>query len=532
MSGVQISIGADSRKASRELKSFEKKTKGIAASIAKGFKERIGHKLLDGLSSAAREIPQLLNSAINDASSLNEEVGKSAAVFGKSAGSIKQWSETTADAFGISKLEAMRATGTMGNMLGAFGIAGDEASKMSMRLVELAADMGSFNEASVEDTIFAIGAALRGENEPIRKFGVDLNDARLKQKALEEGLYSGKGALIGTAKAMAAYSLILEQTGIQQGNFAQTANDLENSKKRLTAKLADLTLEIGEKFLPVMGELVTVLNNVDFEEVADNIDTVAVGFSEWGKTIGGAYDALSEYGELVKTIVPALQVLDEAINFASLEKVERKKSGMTELPDFLKEKEEGLSESEQIEKDFAASADEAWDKEKKRREEEKAYMKEHDEMAKASLHAERERLELLEQQNKEREKAAQQQRDDVKRGIKDDIAGTLESFGISGASQGNMLNDLLGIGFGADEANRLVGMEGNRQSLLGTRDSLDSASSRSSISAVSSLQRVGGGGGVYGELDLQRRQTDLQTKMVSLLEELKTEANTMPLSDF
>ena len=43
---------------------------------------------------------------------------------------------------------------------------------------------------------------------------------------------------------------------------------------------------------------------------------------------------------------------------------------------------------------------------------------------------------------------------------------------------------------------------------------------RSSISAVSSMQSIGGGGGVYGELDMMKTQVDLQEKLVILNEEL------------
>ncbi len=60
---------------------------------------------------------------------------------------------------------------------------------------------------------------------------------------------------------------------------------------------------------------------------------------------------------------------------------------------------------------------------------------------------------------------------------------------------------------------------------------------RSSITAVSSMQAIGGGGGVAGELNLQKTQTDLQRqlvdlqqKMVGLLEGVKTATGQQPVS--
>lgn len=532
MAGVKVSIGADSRKASRELKSFEKKTKSVAASIAKGFKERIGHKLFDGLGQAAREIPQLLNEAINTASDMNEEISKGEVIFGSAAAEIREFSSTSVESLGLSSVAAMEAAGGFGNLFKTMGMGEADVARMSKEMTGLAADLGSFHNTTTEDAIVAIGAALRGESEPIRRYGVLLDEATLKAEALAMGIFDGVGTLKPAIKAQAAYNVILKQTSDAQGDFARTSDGLAGQQKILKANLENLSMEIGEKFLPVMRDLVSMLNDLDMNAVAEGIDTVALGFSEWGKTISGAYEALSEYEDLVKTLVPAVGLLGEAMDALSFGSVERKKSGMKELPDFLKEEGEKITPFEQETLDILKELDAAEAEFVKKKAEEAALMKEHDELAKASLHAERERLELLAEQTKEREKAAQVQRDDVRKEMGEDISETLKEFGIAGANQGGMLQDLLGLGFSESEAGRLAGLEGKRQDLLGARDQLGALSSRSSLSAVSSLQRVGGGGGAYGELDLQRRQTDLQAKMVSLLEDLKTESTASPISDF
>ena len=90
---------------------------------------------------------------------------------------------------------------------------------MSADIVQLAADVGSFNNAPTADVVAAIGSAFRGESEPIRQFGVMLDVASVKAKALELGLYDGRGELDKTAKATATYQLILEQTSKAQGDF-------------------------------------------------------------------------------------------------------------------------------------------------------------------------------------------------------------------------------------------------------------------------------------------------------------------------
>jgi hypothetical protein len=90
-------------------------------------------------------------------------------------------------------------------------------------MTELAADLASFNNTSIEDAIESIGSALRGEAEPIRKYGVLLNDATLQAKAFAMGISDGTSTLSPANKALAAYGLILEQTKTAQGDFDRTS---------------------------------------------------------------------------------------------------------------------------------------------------------------------------------------------------------------------------------------------------------------------------------------------------------------------
>tara|TARA_R110001592_G_scaffold360315_1_gene668481 strand:- start:1514 stop:3031 length:1518 start_codon:yes stop_codon:yes gene_type:complete len=488
MAGVEVHVGAKTDKAVRELQSFQKKTQGIAKSIARGFKERVGHKLFDGLKSAVRQMPRIMMDAVNAASDMNEELGKSEAVFGKFSKSVIAWSKTTTMAFGISRGEALQATGTMGNMLRAFGITGDEASKMSMKLVELAGDFASFNNATVEDTIYAIGAALRGESEPIRKYAVDLNDATLKAKAFDLGLYNGEKALSANAKALAAYNIILDETKNQQGDAARTSGNLAGQKRILTAQVKDLQVEIGEKLLPVVSDLITKLNEADFDQIAKDVGTLTSAFADLAEfTIkatkgwmlfaeGFGKEKSPEWMDKMMLLFPMIKVFDQSFKAYS-------NLGKTDGFEFMDDPKTDSSEDKEkspwgddFEKDWAA--------EKKRRaeektwkEQEKSMMKEYDERNKAALHAERERLELLEKQRQEKEKA----------------------LALEKAQEG---------------IDRTMGQVGEIQS------GLNSAMTRSSITAVSSMQAIGGGGGVSGELNLQKTQTDLQRQLVVLNKEL------------
>jgi len=630
MAGVKYTISGDASKAEKTLLSFEKKTKAIAKSIAKGFSERIGHKLFDGLSSAAAKVPQFLSGAVDAASSMNEELGKSEAVFGSSAQTIEAWSKKTADAFGISRLEALQATGTMGNMLRAFDITGDKASDMAMNLVELAADMGSFNEASVEDTLFAIGAALRGENEPIRKFGVALDDARLKQEALSMGLFSGTGALSANAKAMASYSLIVKQTAIQQGNFSNTSDDLANSKKRLMAQFEDLKAQVGKSLLPVIQDLINKLKQVDFEDVAEKIvkviqlliklapTIVAVGLAIQGIKIAVFFATMTK-GLIAATSLWVAQT--KVVNANTAAKIKNAAAGggaavgaggaaaagagggmlAAKIPQValgIAAAVAGGFVGFKIGEQFADTMDEgpmsmATDtpgafEEQKKKEDAAKKKKQDEELAKKNA-AFREQMqskedaakiknaEIAKKREEEAQKAAEKRMGLVK-AIKDEYAKTLrildarirgdktlleqeqlrkdiEEEQKASASNGFMLDkgrakELVMRKREAEQAEakrekdqtRMAKKKDEKKNELegqigGAESALDSAMGRSSLTAVSSMQAIGGGGGVSGELNLQKTQTDLQRqlvdlqqKMVGLLEGVKTATGQQPVS--
>ena len=75
---------------------------------------------------------------------------------------------------------------------------------------------------------------MRGEAEPLRQYGVLLDDASLRQAALELGIISTtKNALTPQQKVLAAQALIYQQTGTAQGDFARTSDGLANKTRIL-----------------------------------------------------------------------------------------------------------------------------------------------------------------------------------------------------------------------------------------------------------------------------------------------------------
>ena len=187
--------------------------------------------------------------AIRAASDFQEATSKVNVVFGRASKSVKDFANDAARNLGQSKQSVLDAAGTFGTFGKAAGLAGEDLSGFTTDFVTLSTDLASFNNTSPEEAVMAIGAALRGESEPLRRYGVLLNDAVLKQEAMTLGIYKGKGALTSQQKVLAAQSAIYKQTTDAQGDFMRTSDGLANSTRTLKAVMDDAKVAIGQAFL-------------------------------------------------------------------------------------------------------------------------------------------------------------------------------------------------------------------------------------------------------------------------------------------
>jgi hypothetical protein len=194
------------------------------------------------------------------ASDLAEEVSKAGVVFGDSADEINAWAESAASAFGQSQRQATAAASNFALFGKSAGLTGDDLMDFSTSFTELASDLASFNNTSPEDAIEALGAALRGESEPIRRYQVLLDDATLRQRALELGIIeTTKNALTPQQRVLAAQAEIFAQTTVAQGDYARTSDGLANSQRNLAANLENVKATLGEALLPVAEDFTAFL---------------------------------------------------------------------------------------------------------------------------------------------------------------------------------------------------------------------------------------------------------------------------------
>jgi len=200
-----------------------------------------------------------LNKVINAASDFQEANSKFNVVFQGMTQQAIAWRKELVKNFAMSQREASQFLSSIQDLLVPMGVAKEKAGELSFEVVKLAADLGSFNNLSTEQVIMDIQSALVGNFETMKKYGVVLNETTIKQKAMNEGVWDGKGVLDAATKAELAYKLIVEGSQAAIGDMARTADSYANIKKKVAARTEDAALKLGKIFMPAAASVLGII---------------------------------------------------------------------------------------------------------------------------------------------------------------------------------------------------------------------------------------------------------------------------------
>lgn len=167
---------------------------------------------------------RLLGDAIDISSSLTEVENVVRQTFGQYESLINNFAKTSIEKFGMSELSAKQFASRFQAMGTALDIPQGQMAKMSIRLTELAGDMASFYDVSQEDVAKSLQSVFSGTTAPMRRYGIDLTQATLKEWALKQGLDANISSMTQAQKAMLRYQYVLAHTTNITGDFARTAD--------------------------------------------------------------------------------------------------------------------------------------------------------------------------------------------------------------------------------------------------------------------------------------------------------------------
>lgn len=245
---VKLTTDLDSSKMQASLA----RTKNSVGKFAKGVTARFlalgaviaGMRGLGSLGKLAMEAEEV-NSKFN-------------AVFGNSAKSLSDEIVELKKHIHGTRTEIKNSLATFGAMGKGMGLTEDATKIFSKSLLKLQGDLASFHDLNADEAFTKIKSAVSGEYEPMKQLGIVLNEATVKQEALNMGIYDGTTALTASQKAIAVQSLLVAKMGEAVGDAEATSKSSMNSYKRLNREFKELGETIGVLIIPLINKLVGI----------------------------------------------------------------------------------------------------------------------------------------------------------------------------------------------------------------------------------------------------------------------------------
>ena len=254
-----IRIEADLSSVRRQLNTLDKQVQSKTQSVGKGL-NRIASVAKVALGAViVQQAARAGMAMINMAASVEEMQSKSEAVFGSFVGQVRKELSAFGQEVGRSAFELEGMASSIQDTFVPMGFARGEAAKLSVELTKLATDVASFNNASDTETMKAFQSALVGNHETVRRFGIVITEASLKQELLNMGINKSVNEITNQEKVQARLNLIMKGTTDAQGDALKTAGSFTNRMKALGAALNNLVVTAISPFLDKMAEFIAMI---------------------------------------------------------------------------------------------------------------------------------------------------------------------------------------------------------------------------------------------------------------------------------
>lgn len=211
--------------------------------------------------------------ATKKAAELEQAIGGTSSVFKEQSAAIGAFAKSAAEQVGLSEQAARDLTSRIGGSLKGYGFSVDQAAAKSIQLTQIGSDLAATFGGTTTEAVEALSSALRGEFDPLERYGIAINQTLIDQKAVSMGLAQNTSSVTQNARAQAALALIVQRSADSQGQFAREADTAAGAAQIAAAKAENAAADFGQSFLPI------------YARVSEVTGTVAEGFGKLPPTI-------------------------------------------------------------------------------------------------------------------------------------------------------------------------------------------------------------------------------------------------------
>ena len=304
VSRLTVQIVADARQAK---KGFDDAGGGLDGLVSKADKAVVG------LTAASAGVVALGKQAFDAASALQQSTGAIESVFAGQADQIKALSENAAQAVGLSSNAYNELAAVMGAQLKNMGVSADEMTGKTADLISIGADLAATYGGTTADAVSALSSLMRGEADPIERYGVSIKKADIEARLAADGLDNLTGEARKQAETQALMKLLTEQTSSAYGAFAREADTAAGQQQRAAAEWENAKAKLGEGLLPIVSAAAEKLGEMAHWAGENPQLFQAVAGAIVGLT--GAVTGFIGAVRVVKGVTEAWKVAQVALNF-------------------------------------------------------------------------------------------------------------------------------------------------------------------------------------------------------------------------
>ena len=247
-SKVRVAVVGDASQLEKELRKAEGQLSSFGANAQKS-----GDILRTALFGGA--VLYGAQKLVKAAGDLEQSIGGTAAVFEEASGSIDTFAKSAANVVGLSENAARTITSRLGASLKGFGLDTEEAAKQAIFLTKTGADLAATLGGTTDEAVTALGSALRGEFDPLERFGIALKASEIATKAVSMGLAESTSSVSAYAKGQATLALITERSAFAQNQYAEEADTAQGQASRAAATMQDTSAALGKSLLPIYTQI-------------------------------------------------------------------------------------------------------------------------------------------------------------------------------------------------------------------------------------------------------------------------------------
>lgn len=244
---LRVDIVADAKGVGRGVSEADKGFSRLGRGAAK-----VGKAAAVGVAAVGAAAVGMAVAAVGAASDLEQSMGAVESVFGKASTTVEKFASDSATRLGLAGAEYRNLATVVGSQLRGMGRSQAEAATESDKLISMGADLAATFGGSVSDAVGAVGSLLRGERDPIERYGVSITAADVAARLAATGQDKLTGAALKQAQATATLELLTQKTAGAHGAFARESNTLAGQQERLKAQFTNVKATLGTALLPAL----------------------------------------------------------------------------------------------------------------------------------------------------------------------------------------------------------------------------------------------------------------------------------------